>query len=110
MNKVKGLLSGLTRMSRRGEDKVTLNLDDAHSWEDDMLHRANNLEVHSTRWQDPYVMEKINIQEDFNYFTACTRLAEFASRPQRNYAEISHEFLATFHLCHEKGKIRTRLA
>ena len=109
MNKGKGLLSGFTRRSRRGEDKVTTNYDEAHSWEDDMLLRTFDLEVYSTRWQDPFVMDKMNIKEDFNYFTASTGLAEFARRPQMTYVEISREFLATFHFCHDKGKVRTRL-
>ena len=109
MNKGKGLLGGIMRRPRRAEAKVTTNYDEAHSWEDDMLLRAFNIEVHSTRWQDPYVMNLMKIEEDFNYFTACTGLAEFARRPQRTYVEISREFLATFHFCHDKGKTRMRL-
>ena len=109
MNKGKGLLGGIMRRPRRAEAKVTTNYDEAHGWEDDMLFRAFHLEVHSTRWQDPVVMDFMKIEEDFNYFTDCTRLLEFARHPQRTYEEISREFLATFHFCHDKGKTRTRL-
>jgi len=97
------------RKPRRAEAKLTVNYDEVLMWEDEMLFRANDLEVRSTRWQDPVVMELMGVEEDFNYFTACTGLSEFARHPQGTYEEISREFLATFHFCHDKGKTRTRL-
>ena len=97
MNKGKGLLGGILRKQRRAKVKVSINYDEVQNWEDEMLFRANDLEVRSTRWQDPVVMGLMGIEEDFNYFTACTGLSEFARHPHRTYEEISREFLATFH-------------
>jgi hypothetical protein len=93
MNKGKGLLGGLR--SRRNS-KVSLNYDEEHLWEDDMLRKAEGLDVHTTRWQDPEVLRILHIEEDFNYFLARTGLEGFTSNREKTYAEISREFLATF--------------
>ena len=48
MNKGKGLLGGILRKQRRAEVKVSINYDEVQDWEDEMLLRANDLEVHAT--------------------------------------------------------------
>jgi hypothetical protein len=49
MNKGKGLPSDLR--SRRNT-KVSINLDEEQLWEDDMLSKAEGLDMHATRWQN----------------------------------------------------------
>jgi hypothetical protein len=106
MNKGKGILGGLR--ARRGPSKVSFNYDEEHLWEDDMIERAEGLDVHTTRWQDPEVLMMLSLEEDFNYFAAQTKLEGFASNPQETYAEISREFLATFRFVHTKEKVTKR--
>jgi hypothetical protein len=93
MDKGKGLFSGL---SSRINSKVSINLDDEHQREDDMISKAEGLGVHTTRWQDPGMLSVLHIKEYFNQFLNQTRLGGFASCPQKTYAEISRDFLATF--------------
>jgi hypothetical protein len=45
------------------------------------------------------MLSMLHIEEYFTYFLDKTMLQGFASRPYKNYAEISHEFLAHSGLC-----------
>ena len=105
MNKVKGLLGALRA---RRSTRVSINLDEEHLWEDDMLSKAESLDVYATRWKEPEVLNILHIEEHFNYFLAQMRLEGFASHPQKTYAEISREFLATFRFVHTKEKVSKR--
>jgi hypothetical protein len=78
-----------------------------------MIYNADALHVHTTRWQDPSMLSKLHIEDDFTHFLEETMLSGFASRTQKTHAEISPEFPATFRFEHikenlgKKGKIIT---
>jgi hypothetical protein len=73
-----------------------------------MLCKAEGMDVHTKRWQDPYMPSLLHIEEDFNYFLTQTRLEGFASCPQNTYDKISREFLATFRFVRTKEKVRKK--
>jgi hypothetical protein len=81
---------------RRRASKVSLNYDDNHLWEDDAVFVGEKLKIHTTRWQDPHVLEQWGIKEDFDTFANATGLLEFAQNPRGTYEELSREFLSTF--------------
>jgi hypothetical protein len=76
MDKGKGLFSGLRSWRNF---KVYINLDDEQQWEDDMICKAECLDVHTTRWQDPRMLSVLHVKEDFNYFLNETMFGGFAS-------------------------------
>lgn len=86
MSKGKGIFGGFTRRSRRAESKVSINYDEAQQWEDEMLYKANGLDVHTTRWQDPKMLEHWELKDEFDFFTAQTGLSKFARHPHKTYA------------------------
>ena len=86
-NKGKALI-GMSSRPRRRACKVSLNLDDQHLWEDSAYFVGEKLKIHTTRWQDPHVLEQWGIQEDFNIFAAATGLLRFTQNPQDTYEEL----------------------
>ena len=94
-NKGKGLL-GMSSRTKRKACRVSTNMDDAHDWEDTKYYVGEKLKIHTTRWQDPAVLEQWGMEEDFNTFATVTGLLTFAHNPQETYEEISREFLSTF--------------
>ena len=95
MNKGKGLL-GMTSRPRIRESRVSENYGDNHLWEDNAVFAGERLRIHATKWQDPVVLERWGIEEDFNAFAAATGLLEFSQNPRNTYEELSREFLSTF--------------
>jgi len=89
-------LVGMSSRPRRRACKVSLNYDDDHLWEDDAFFVGEKLKIHTTRWQDPYVLEQWGIKEDFDTFVTTTGLLRFSQNPQDTYEELSREFLSTF--------------
>lgn len=107
LNKGKALL-GMSSRTRRRESRVSNNHDDNQLWEDELVFAGENLRVHTTRWQDPEVLEHWGIAEDFQAFAATTGLLEFSRHPRNTYVELSREFLSTFRfegpVVHRKSK------
>jgi hypothetical protein len=60
MEKGKGIFSSL-RSSRN--IRVALSMDDEHQFEDDLIYKAGDLDVHTTRWQDPRMLKAMHIEE-----------------------------------------------
>ena len=89
-------LAGMSSRPKRRACKVSLNYDDDHLWEDDAFFVGEKLKIHTTRWQDPYVLEQWGIKEDFDTFVTTTGLLRFSQNPQDTYEELSREFLSTF--------------
>ena len=64
----KGIMSALMGRPKRSGNKVSRNYEEAEAWEDEMLYKSEHLKVHCTRWQDPYMLQKWKIEEDFYHF------------------------------------------
>ena len=94
-SKGKGLL-GMSSRPKRRACRVYLNYDDNQLWEDSASFVGEKLKIHTTRWQDPHVLQQWGMEEDFNSFATVTGLLTFAQNPQETYEELSREFLSTF--------------
>ena len=94
-SKGKGLL-GMSSRPKRRACRVSLNYDDNHLWEDSASFVGEKLRIHTTRWQDPRVLQQWGMEEDFNSFATATGFLTFAQNPQDTYEELSREFLSTF--------------
>ena len=88
MNKGKALL-GMNSRPKSRASKVSLNYDDNQLWEDDAVFVGEKLKIHTTRWQDPHVLEEWGMKEDFDAFANTTGLLRFAQNPRGTYEELS---------------------
>ena len=104
MSKGKGILSALTSRPKRSATKVSHNYEEAEAWEDEMLYKSDYLDVHCTKWQDPAVLERWELEDGLEFFCRKTGLLEFSRHESKTYDALSKEFLSTFKFDHKKFK------
>jgi hypothetical protein len=95
------LIGGSSR-ARRSSKRASLNLEDAEEWEDLMLARCENLSVHTTKWQDPTILEEWKVDDGFYHFCNVTSLIGFAIHAALTYEELSKKFLSIFKFTYQK--------